>query len=205
MKKLDWKKELKHLYHPSARVVEQVNVPTINYLMIDGKGDPNTAQEYADAIETLFATAYTLKFMAKKSALDIDYGVMPLEGLWWANDMSHFTAEDKSNWLWTMMIAQLLFITQAMVDAATAEVKRKKSPAAIFRLRFEAFTEGKCAQILHTGPFTEEGPTIAKVHQFIEANGGKLRGKHHEIYLSDIRRAAPAKWKTIIRQPMQAS
>ncbi|MDD5472212.1 MAG: GyrI-like domain-containing protein, partial [Sideroxydans sp.] len=104
MKTLDWKKELKHLFQPSTKEVSQVDVPSLNYLMIDGKGDPNTAQEYADAIETLFAVAYTLKFMVKKGPLAIDYGVMPLEGLWWAEDMSRFSTDDKSNWLWTAMI-----------------------------------------------------------------------------------------------------
>ncbi len=202
MKKLDWKKELKHLYQPSTKEVSQVDVPAMNYLMIDGKGDPNTAKEYADAIESLFAVAYTLKFMVKKGTLAIDYGVMPLEGLWWAHDMSKFATGDKSNWLWTAMIAQPPFITQAMVDTAIAEVARKKNPAAISKLRFESYTEGGCAQIMHIGPFSEEGPNIEKVHHFIEASGRWRHGKHHEIYLSDIRKAAPEKWKTVIRQPM---
>lgn len=202
MEKLDLKKGLKHLYQPSAREVAQVDVPVMNCLMVDGEGDPNTAPVYAEAVEALFAVSYALKFMVKKGALAIDYGVMPLEGLWWADDMSKFSAEDKSGWKWTMMIAQPHFVSKEMAEAAVADVKKKKTPAAISRLRFEAFTEGRCAQILHIGPFSEEGPTIAKVHRFIETNGYKLCGKHHEIYLSDIRKADPAKWKTIIRQPM---
>lgn len=203
MKKLDLKKELKHLYQTSAKEVVEVEVPTMNYLMVDGEGDPNTATVFAEAVEALFTVSYTLKFMVKKGALATDYGVMPLEGLWWADDMSKFGIEDKSNWKWTAMIAQPPFVTQAMLDAALAEVKNKKNPAALSQLRFEAFTEGKCAQILHIGPFSDEGPTIARLHKFIETNGGKLRGKHHEIYLSDIRKAAPEKWKTIIRQPLR--
>lgn len=203
MEKLDLKRQLKHLYQTSAKEVVRVDVPSLNYLMADGEGDPNTAPAFAAAVETLFTASYTLKFMVKKGTLATDYGVMPLEGLWWADDMSKFSIEDKSNWKWTVMIAQPPFITQTMVDAATAEVNKKKSPAALSRLRFEAFTEGKCAQILHIGPFSAEGPTIAKLHQFIETSGGKLCGKHHEIYLSDIRKAAPEKWKTIIRQPLR--
>lgn len=203
MEKLDLKKELKHLYQPSAKEVAQADVPTMNYLMVDGEGDPNTTSIFAEAVVALFAVSYTLKFMVKKGSLAIDYGVMPLEGLWWTDDMSKFSIEDKSNWQWTMMIAQPPFVSNEMVDAAIAEVKRKKNPTTISKLRFEAFTEGRCAQTLHIGPFSEEGPNIAKVHHFIEASGCKLRGKHHEIYLSDIRRSAPAKWKTIIRQPMQ--
>lgn len=203
MKTLDWKKELKHLYQPSTKEVVAVDVPAMNFLMMEGKGDPNTAQEYADAVEALFSVAYTLKFMVKKGVLAIDYGVMPLEGLWWAEDMSKFSTEDKSNWLWTMMIAQPPFVTPAMVEAAIAEVKRKKNPVALDRLRFEEFSEGPSAQIMHIGPFSEEGPNIAKVHDFIAASGSCLRGKHHEIYLSDIRKASPSKWKTVIRQPMR--
>lgn len=203
METLDWKKELKHLYQPSAKEVVLVDVPAMNYLMVDGKGDPNHSQEYADAITALFSVAYTLKFMVKKGTLAIDYGVMPLESLWWADDMSKFTTEDKSNWLWTAMIAQPPFVTRAMVDTAIAEVAKKKNPASISKLRFEAYTEGSCAQIMHIGPFSEEGPNIIRVHNFIETGGHKRHGKHHEIYLSDIRKADPAKWKTVIRQPMR--
>ncbi|MBI4938413.1 MAG: GyrI-like domain-containing protein [Nitrosomonadales bacterium] len=203
MEKFDLKKELKLLYQPSAKEVARLDVPAMNFLMSDGEGDPNTAPAFAEATEALFAVSYTLKFMVKKSTLAIDYGVMPLEGLWWTEDMAKFSIEDKSGWKWTLMIAQPAFVSKEMVDTAIAEVKRKKNPNAISRLRFDAFTEGECAQILHIGPFSAEGPTIAKVHRFIEASGYMLRGKHHEIYLSDIRKAAPEKWKTVIRQPMQ--
>jgi hypothetical protein len=116
--------------------------------------------------------------------------------------MSKFTTQDKSSWKWTMMIMQPSLVTREIVDRAIAEVKQKKNPTAVSKLRLEGFSEGRCAQILHIGPFSEEGPTIEKVHQFI-ASRGKRTAKHHEIYLSDIRRAAPAKWRTIIRQPMQ--
>jgi hypothetical protein len=202
MTKLDLKQQLKHLYQPSAKEVVLVDVPPMNYLMVDGEGDPNTSQAYADAVEALFAVAYTIKFVVKKGDLAIDYGVMPLEGLWWAEDMANFSVDDKSNWQWTMMIMQPDFVTEALVNTAIAEVTKKKNPAAIAKVRFAPFTEGSCAQILHIGPFSAEGPTIEKVHQFIAARGN-LAGKHHEIYLSDIRKADPAKWKTIIRQPMQ--
>ncbi len=202
MNKIDLKKELKHLYQPSAKEVVQVDVPTMNYLMVDGEGDPNTSQAFSDAVEALFAVSYAVKFMVKKDPSAIDYGVMPLEGLWWTEDMSTFSIEDKSNWKWTVMIMQPDFVTKEMVDSAISQVRKKKNPAAISRLRFESLSEGKCAQILHIGPFSEEGPTIEKVHQFIDSRGKRI-GKHHEIYLSDIRKADPAKWKTVIRQPMQ--
>jgi len=202
VEKVDFKKEMKHLYQPSAKEVVQVEVPAANFLMVDGEGDPNTSQAYSDAIEVLYAVSYAVKFMIKKGALAIDYGVMPLEGLWCADDMSKFTTADKANWKWTMMIAQPSFVTREIVAYATAEVIKKKNPTAISRLRLEAFSEGRCAQILHIGPFSEEGPTIEKVHRFIDSRSQRT-GKHHEIYLSDVRKADPSKWKTIIRQPMK--
>jgi hypothetical protein len=202
MEKIDYKKRLTHLYKPSASKVEIVQVPQMNILMVDGKGDPNKAKSFGDAIEALYALSYTLKFMVKKGEIGIDYGVLPLEGLWWADDMSAFGSGNKDDWKWTVMIMQPEFITRRMVEAATEEVKGKKNPVALPLARFEAFREGKSAQIMHIGPFSEEGPTIEKVHAFIEAQGCKRVGKHHEIYLSDIRRAAPEKWKTIVRQPM---
>lgn len=201
MKKVDLKKELKEFYHPSAKAVVEVKVPTMNFLMIDGEGDPNSAQSYAEAVEALFAVAYTLKFMVKKSDVAVDYGVMPLEGLWWAEDMTQFTVDDKSNWLWTMMMMQPEFVSASMVEEAMASVQKKKAPPALTQMRFEPYAEGSCAQILHIGPFSEEGSTIDKLHAHIETRGYQLSGKHHEIYLSDIRRADPAKWKTVIRQP----
>ena len=201
MEKIDFKKHYKNLYQTSAKEVVSLEVPPLNYFMIDGKGNPNTSQLYAEAVEALFSLSYTLKFMIKKGELAIDYGVMPLEGLWWADDMESFSADNKDDWKWTMMIMQPELITPALVDAAIAEVKRKKQLSALSKIRFETYSEGLCAQLLHIGPFSEEGPSVAKVHSYIEANGA-LSGKHHEIYLSDIRRAAPEKWKTIIRQPM---
>lgn len=201
MQKIDLKKDLKHIYKASAKEVVQVEVPTFNFLMIDGKGDPNKSQEYTEAVEALFSVSYTAKFMVKKGEQALDYAVMPLEGLWWADDMSAFVANDKSNWKWTMMIMQPSFVGKVFIDAAIAEVHRKKKLSSLSKLRLESFTEGRCAQILHIGPFSEEGPTIARVHDFIDSRASRT-GKHHEIYLSDIRRAAPEKWKTIIRHPM---
>ncbi len=201
MAKIDFKKELKHLYGPSTKEVVQVEVPPFNFLMIDGEGDPNTSPAYAEAIEALFSVSYTAKFMVKKNA-GIDFAVMPLEGLWWADDMSSFVTNDRARWKWTMMIMQPSILENAVIEAAVAAVQKKKNLPALPKLRLEVFAEGPCAQILHIGPFSEEGPTIARVHAFIYARG-KLAGKHHEIYLSDIRRADPGKWQTVIRQPME--
>lgn len=201
MPKIDLKKTLKHLYQPSARDVVQVDVPAFRFLMIDGAGDPNTSPLYAQAVEALFSVSYTAKFMVKKGPSGIDYAVMPLEGLWWSDDLSAFATNDRSKWQWTMMIHQPPYADDAVLGDAIANVKRKKGLPAVDALRLESFTEGLCAQTLHVGPFTEEGPTIRRVHGFIESRAS-LAGKHHEIYLSDIRRADASRWKTIIRQPM---
>jgi hypothetical protein len=199
--RLDLRRELKQLYQPSAKAVAEVRVPAFTFLMIDGEGDPNTSAAYKEAVEALFAVSYAVKFMVKKGPSQQDYAVMPLEGLWWAKDMAAFRSGDREQWQWTLMIMQPEFVTQAMLRAAMAQAAAKKQLPAIGRLRIERFEEGRCAQILHVGPFSEEGPAIERLHAYIDAHG-RLRGKHHEIYLTDIRRAAPSRWKTVIRQPM---
>lgn len=201
MSKLDLKRELKHLYQASAKEVVEVDVPAMRFLMIDGEGDPNTSPSYVAAVEALFSVSYTAKFMVKKGAQQLDYAVMPLEGLWWSDDLSSFITRDKSQWKWTMMINQPDLADDAVIEGAIDQVKRKKGLPALDLLRLERFAEGRCAQVLHIGPFDQEGPTIQRVHDFIGERSA-LAGKHHEIYLSDVRRADPAKWKTIIRQPM---
>jgi len=202
MAKIDFKKELKHLYNPSTKKVEIVDVPMMNFLLIDGSGDPNTAQEYKDAVEALFAVSYALKFMVKKGK-GVDYGVLPLEGLWWTDDMTQFSMENKDIWKWTSMIMQPEYVTEDLVSKALEQVEKKKNPPALSKIRFESFHEELSAQIMHIGPYSAEAPTIEKLHNFIRENGYELRGKHHEIYLSDPRRSAPDKLKTIIRQPMK--
>ena len=202
MEKIDYKKELKHLYKSSDKKVEVVEVPQMSFLLIDDEGDPNTSQSFQDAIDVLYPLSYTLKFIIKRGEIGIDYGVLPLEGLWWADDMSSFSVKNKENWKWTLMIMQPELVKKEMVVKAIEEVRKKKNPVALPLVRFESFAEGKAAQIMHIGPFSEEGPTVEKVHAFIGDSGSQRIGKHHEIYLSDIKRAAPEKWKTIIRQPM---
>lgn len=203
MKKIDFKKQFKELYQPSEKEVVQIIVPTMNYLMADGEGDPANTKEFREIVEALFSVSYALKFMVKNSALEVDYNVMPLEALWWSDDMSAFCAGDKSKWKWTMMIMQPKFITDEMVVEAIAEVNESKNLVALPKVRFETLSEGSAAQVMHIGPFTEEGLNIERIHRFIDSCGYKRVGKHHEIYLSDIRRTAPKNWKTVIRQPVQ--
>ena len=199
---IDYKKELRHLYRPSAKKVKIVDVPKMNFLIVDGEGDPNTSQTFQDAIEVLYPLSYTIKFMIKRGAIGIDYGVLPLEGLWWADDMSSFSVENKDGWKWSLRLMHTDLVTAEMIQEAIEQVRQKKDPVALPLVRFESFAEGKAAQIMHIGPFSEEGPTVEKVHSFIGDTGHQRTGKHHEIYLSDIRRATPEKWKTIIRQPI---
>lgn len=204
MTKIDFKKDLKHLYQPSKDDFSIVEVPMFNFIMVDGMGDPNTAQEYQDALEALYAVAYKIKFMSKKR-LDKDYVVPPLEGLWWAEDMDVFTTGgDKSSWLWTMMIMQPEWITTEIFDKALLQVEKGKNPPALSKVRLEGYHEGMAVQIMHIGPYSEEGPTIARLHnEFIPENGLEENGKHHEIYLSDPRKVAPEKMKTVLRQPVR--
>ncbi len=202
MAKLDVKSQLPQLYRVSPRQVVEVEVPPLRFLMIDGQGNPNTSTDYAAALAALYSVSYVTKFAVKKGPLGIDYGVMPLEGLWWSDDWSAFTTDDKDQWQWTMMIHQPDFVPKAVIHQAIEETRTRKGIAAAAQLRLETFHEGRSAQILHRGPFSEEGPTIERMHDFIDARSAR-RGKHHEIYLSDTRRAAPANWKTILRQTMQ--
>jgi hypothetical protein len=170
--------------------------------MIDGQGDPNTAAEYSDAVAALYSIAYPLKFAVKRTT-GRDYAVMPLEGLWWADDMTNFTTTDKSAWQWTMMIRQPDGISPTLVDEMMAAVARKKPQSALAHLSFERLNEGCAAQILHRGAYAAEQPTIACLHAFIAAQGYFRRGKHHEIYLNDPGRTASEQLRTIIRQPIE--
>ena len=203
--KIDLKKELRHLYNPKRDNFTLVDVPPLSYLMIDGRGDPNTAAEYVAAIEALYAVAYGLKFMSKRQQ-QIDYVVMPLEGLWWADDMSVFqaTPDDRSDWQWTAMILQPDHITEAMIEQATQEAGKKKDLPALPKMRYEELGEGLSVQIMHIGPYAEEAPTLRRLHEeYLPANHMVEAGKHHEIYLSDPRRTAPSKLKTVLRQPVK--
>ncbi len=200
MTKIDFKKTLKHLYKKEYTVVD---VPPLQYLMVDGHGTPGVVPAYQEALEALYAVAYKIKFASKKE-LQQDYVVPPLEGLWWAQDMESFTSKrDKSKWDWTMMIMQPDWITPAMFEAACTIVKKQKDPAALPKLRLESYAEGLSVQIMHIGTYDDEGPILHKLHhEFMPANGYTFNGKHHEIYLSDPRRVAPEKLKTVLRQPV---
>ncbi|WP_404285336.1 GyrI-like domain-containing protein [Glutamicibacter arilaitensis] len=203
--KVDLKKALPS-YQAKYEVFGLVEVPELKYLMIDGHGDPNTSAEYAHALQALYPVAYKLKFMSKRE-LGRDYVVMPLEGLWWAQDMSAFTAHrDKSQWDWTMMIMLPEWIDRTMFETIHEQLEKKEPPAALGKVRFEAFGEGLCVQTLHIGAYDDEAQTLHRMHhQFIPEQGFEMTGKHHEIYLSDPRRVAPAKLRTILRQPVRSS
>ncbi len=204
MSKVDFKRELRHLYAPSAKGFDVVDVPDMNFLMIDGHGDPNTAPEYEDAVSALYAVAYQIKFVSKNE-MARDYVVPPLEGLWWAEDMASFAeARDKSVWDWTMMIMTPEWITQQVHAQALDRVKAKKDLPSLVKMRLQAYHEGLAVQIMHVGPYDAEGPTLARMHnEWMPQNGYVENGKHHEIYLGDPRRTAPERLKTVLRQPIR--
>lgn len=201
MTKNDFKKELAS-YRARKGRFDIVEVPPLQYLMIDGHGDPNTSPEFATAVEALYPLAYGLKF-ASKTTLGRDYAVMPLEGLWWADDHTSFTsARDKKTWHWTLMIMQPDWIDAGMFADAVAKASGK-SPR-VGEVRLETLEEGLCAQTLHVGPYDDEAPLLEKMHdEFIPEQGMRMTGTHHEIYFSDPRRGDPAKRRTLLRQPVE--
>ena len=207
MEKLDLRKTYKHLYQPSAKEVTIVEVPRLQFAMIDGQIEagraPGDSPSFQQALEALYGISYTLKFASKQRQENpIDYKVMALEGLWWV-DSGEFEITDPTNWRWTAMILQPDHITEAMFQQALAQLRRKKPGPALDKLRLEAFEEGLCMQVMHVGPYAEEPATIARMEAFARENGYVRRGKHHEIYLGDPRRAAPEKLKTVLRQPIE--
>ncbi|MCB1422492.1 MAG: GyrI-like domain-containing protein [Nitratireductor sp.] len=202
MQKTDFKKELKPLYSPAKKDWVEVEVPPLTYLMVDGQGSPGEAPEYAHAVQWLFSVSYPLKFLSKKE-LQRDYAVMPLEGLWWADDMEAFIDGKREEWRWTMMILQPEWITIELLDRAISKAVQKlgEPPAS---LRLETLEEGRCLQILHVGSYADEAPVLHRLHHDVmPARGQTFNGKHHEIYLSDPQRVPPEKLKTILRQPVR--
>lgn len=188
------------LLKPAAGRPEIVDVPEFNFLMLDGKGDPNTASEFQDGIGALYSLSYGAKFALKKSGVEVR--VMPLEALFWSPGSKTLKTEDHEKWRWTMMLMQSKGVTAELIEKVRAEAMRKKPNPALAKVRLEAFREGTCAQVMHIGPYSAEKPTIEKLHAFIAAEGYRLAGKHHEIYLGDPRRATPEKLRTIVRQPV---
>jgi hypothetical protein len=199
----DVKRYLRALYAPKNRDWESVTVPPQRFLAVDGHGDPNTAPAYVEAIEALYAVAYTVKFTGKRAGRDLVVG--PLEGLWYADDASVFTARDKDAWGWTMLISLPDWVSDAEVDdAITAARAKKKVLPGLDRVRIERLDEGLCKQLLHVGSYDEETPALTRLHgELLPAEGLRERGRHHEVYLGDPRRTAPEKLKTVVRQPVE--
>jgi hypothetical protein len=201
MAKIDLKKDLKQFYTASADSISIVEVPPLHFLMAQGQGDPNTSPVFQQAAATLFRLSYTLKFMLKKEQ-GLDWTVMPLEGLWSADDMAAFAEDRRDEWQWTLMILQPDFVTKETVAQATELAQSKKNAPPLYATTFGRHTDGQSVQILHVGPYAEEAPTITRLHHFTREKGYHFGGKHHEIYLNDPRRTAPEKIKTILRQPI---
>lgn len=203
MEKIDFKKTLDS-YQAKRGEYRILTVPKLQYIMVDGHGDPNTSQEFTDAVEALYPVAYKLKF-ASKNDLGRDYVVGPLEGLWWAEDMGAFTAvRDKSKWDWTLMLLTPDWIAEDMFEAAVKKIREKNTPKKLSQVRFEVLDEGLCVQTLHIGSYDDETPVLEKMHhEFIPENGFKMVKKHHEIYFSDFRKVPSDRLRTILRQPVE--
>lgn len=199
--KRDFRKLHAELYRPPPEPVI-VDVPPMNFIMIDGEGDPNTENWYEACIEALYAIAYSIKFTVKEHSEDLDFVVPPLEGLWWAEEMADFAEASRDEWRWTMMIMLPPPVDRKLYLRGHERACEKKCLVAAEMMRFEEYAEGLSAQIMHVGPYDEEQPTIERLHAFIADRGHERRGKHHEIYLSDPRRARPKKLKTVLRQPV---
>lgn len=201
----DFKKEYKYLFASKAGKPEMVEVPPFKYLMVDGQGDPNTAKEFEEKIGLIYGLAYTIKFIMKKDKdHPFEFKVPPFSGLWCAEDMNAFVQEGrKHEWTWTLMILMPDQVTQEIFEKGKAELVKKKNPPYADDARFEIYDEGKCAQILHLGPYSQEGPTIKTLHDFLQDQGYTFNGRHHEIYIGDPRKSKPEKLKTIIRQPVR--
>lgn len=203
MKTLDLRQTLKHLYSPSAKAPEPVDVPPFTFVCMDGRGDPNGA-DFQTALGALYSFSYTFKFMVKKE-LGLDFPVMPSEGLWSIEGKADFSVGDydlREAWRWTLMILQPEEAGSDLWPAALEQAARRGTPG-LERLRFERFEEGRCAQIMHLGPYATEPATVAHLHAFIASQGLRPRGRHHEIYLGNPLRAAPEKLKTILRHPVE--
>ena len=200
MAKIDFKKEYKTLYKaPDEPTL--VKVPPLSYLMIDGQGDPNTAPLYAESVGTLYKLAYAIRFLMRDDH-GLAFGVMPLEGLWWVEELDQFTYSDKSNWCWTMLIMQPEAVTAEIVAAAREKVALKHNPPLLGQVRLSRLAEGRSAQVMHRGPYADEKPTVDRLHAFIECQGLTPHLKHHEIYLKDPTRCAPENLLTILRHPV---
>jgi len=207
MEKLDLKKDLKYLYAPSAKKITFVDVPAMNFAMIDGAIEPDqgpgTSPLFQENMMALYGAAYTLKFTTKlRKENPVDYPVMALEGLWWT-ESGAFDVDRPESWTWILMILQPDHITQEMFQEALRQLEKKRPNPALARLRLERFREGLCIQVMHVGPYATEPATMARMRSFALEQGYRYRGLHHEIYLGDPRRSAPEKLKTVLRQPVQ--
>lgn len=202
MEKIDFKRKFKHLYLPSNKIINIVDVPEMNFLCIDS--DVNEGgKSFEEASETLVRLSYTIKFAIKRSELEIDYISMPLECLWNNNEMKMFNIDGKNRNRWTLCIMQPDFVTDIVVRDGIERTRKKKESPYLDKVKIKSLKEGLSVQIMHIGPYEEENETIDKIQAYLDVNGYSLNGSYHEIYLGDPRRARPENLKTIIRQPIK--
>ena len=194
-------KEIQHLYFPTSREPLLVDVPEMNYLMVGGSGDPNTSQEFHDAVEALYGLAYTIKFGARSPGIR-HAPVMPLEGQFWTVRGKRMPPADRRDWRWTLMLRVPDLLGRDDFKAASRRLRERKNPAALGRVRLKRWKEGTAVETLYVGPYSGETTAIQALHEFARDNGYRLSGRHHEIYLSNPRRTRPERLKTVVRQPV---
>jgi len=203
MEPQDTLKEFNHLYRASSRRIDEVDVPAMKFLMVDGTCQGANFHEFRDGIEGLFAISAATKAAIARTRIGFEYAVMPLECLWWVRGPGEYTAGNREEWKWILMIVQPEYVTSALVREALGGIDRGKVPASISKVRYGVFTEGHAVQTLYKGPLSGKWGTISRLRAFIERKGYEIRGRHHEIYISDPREMTPDKMKMIVRLPVR--
>ncbi len=199
----DLKEELAHLYAPDADAITLVEVPELSFILIDGSGEPGQSKDFRSAIKTLRYVSFALIFNLRERRPDLSYAVMPLETLFAGTPAGALSIGEPDGWQWRSMVAMPDVVTIEFVKETLIEVEQAKKAKDVDKVRFERVAEGHAVQLLHEGPFTDEGHSIRRLHDYIAQHGLTVSGAHHEIYLTDPERVLPHRRRTILRQPVR--
>ena len=203
METQDSKKEFNRLYRATTRRIDEVDVPAMKFLMVDGSCQGSNYHEFRNGIEGLFALSHGIKAAIARTHIGFEYAVMPLECLWWVRGRGDYTPENREEWKWILMMVQPEYVTSALVREALGGMGKGGALPAISKVRFGVFAEGLSAQTLHNGPRGEKWTTLRRLRAFIEKRGYQVRGRHHEVYISDPRTMTADKMKMILRLPIK--
>ena len=204
MESQDSMKEFNRLYRATAKRVDMVDVPAMKFLMVDGSCQGSNYDEFRSGIEGLFALSKAMKTAIGRTHIGFEYAVMPLECLWWVRGSCDYTPDNQEEWKWILMMVQPNYVTSALAREVLGELDEDKSLSSIKKVRYGVFTEGLSVQTLHSGQRADKWTTINRLRAFIEKKGYQIRGRHHEIYISDPRTLSAEKMKMIIRLPIRS-